>query len=74
MLYSAAWAIGSSGNSQHEYGLPYELSFAIPAALLVASFAIWDGPWQVHLWQLVIWPALFLAWFIGVMAITGDWL
>ena len=74
VIYSVAWAIGSSGNSRFEYELPYMMSFAVPAGLLVASFAIWDGPWQIHLLQLLIWPALLLALFIGGMAITGEWL
>jgi hypothetical protein len=73
-LYSVAWAIGSWGSSQSEYGIWYMLFFAVPVTLLVASFAIWEGPWQIHLLQLLLWPALFLALGIGGMAITGDWL
>lgn len=74
VLYLAAWAIGSSGNSQFEYGLPYGLFFMVPVALVTVSFHVWHGPWQIHLLQLINLPVLFLAYCIGGMAITGDWL
>ena len=74
LLYGAAWAIGSSGNSRFEYEFPYLISFGVPVALIFGSFAAWKGPLQIHLLQLLNLPALLLALFIGGMAITGNWL
>jgi hypothetical protein len=73
-IYTVAWAIGSSGYSRSEYMAPFVCLFAVPFSLVVASFPYWRGPRMIHLLQLLNLPALFLAFPIGLMAITGDWI
>ena len=73
-IYTVAWTIGSSGHSRSEYMAPFVCLFAVPISLVVASFPYWCGPRKVHLLQFLNLPALFLAFPIGLMAITGDWL
>ena len=57
-----------------QLGLPYAAMFVLPLAAVVASFLTFRGNRWIHLLQVINLLALAWALFIGLMAVTGDWL
>ena len=52
----------------------YAFLFLVPIAFIVVALLIFDGPRWVHILQVPNVLALLWAYFVGGMAITGDWL
>ena len=74
VLFISAIAIWLSGHSQERLGTPFQLLLLIPLALMIASFFLFKGPKATHLLQILDVVCLLWTWFVGGMAVTGDWL
>ena len=74
MLYVGALIFSAIGISKPGYGVPFLATLLVPVALIVLSFFLYEGRKSLHTLQLV--NLLCIAWtfFIGSMAITGEWL
>lgn len=74
LLYMAALLVFWAGLSKGSYAVPFMISLLVPLGLGVFSLFRYQGHKVVHWLQLL--NVLCLAWtaFIGIMAITGDWL
>ena len=75
-LYLCAILVWVSGAARPAHGVPYAVSFVFPALLVVFSFFFFffRGPRNTHWLQLLNVSAMFWAFFIGSMAVTGEWL
>lgn len=74
ILFTGAMTLHMSGHSHPSYAMPFFCSLLLPLGLIV--FALWRfrGPRFIHAFQLLNFISLALTFFIGGMAITGDWL
>jgi hypothetical protein len=73
-IYICAMCIWWSGASRASLGLPYAFSLLIPLSLIIVSFLKFRGPRSTHFLQLANVFCLGATFFIGGMAVTGDWL
>lgn len=73
-VYLAALCVWALGKSRPGYGTTYAASFLMPILLVLVSFFLFRGPRSTHWLQLLNLPAMTWAFFVGSMAITGDWL
>lgn len=73
-LYFGAMFLWLSGASRPAYGKPFVYALAVPIALMVFALVRFRGRASVHLLQLINIVGLVWAFFIGSMAVTGDWL
>jgi phosphatidylserine synthase len=53
---------------------PFEVAQLIPLVLIGLSLYFYSGPKRLHWLQIVNLPCMALSYFIGVMAITGNWI
>jgi hypothetical protein len=65
------WQIGSARAS---LGAPFAITLIVPLVLTVATFIWFRGPRYIHAIQVVNLFCLAATFFVGGMAITGDWL
>ena len=74
VLYFGALSVFWANAAHPRYELPFFVLLAGPVALMMSSFFIYRGPTSVHFLQIL--NLLCLAWtfFIGIMAVTGNWL
>lgn len=73
-LYFGALAVHSFGISNPALGRAFWLSLLVPGGLAVYSLASYRGNKQVHFLQLANLLAALWIWFVGTMAVTGNWL
>jgi hypothetical protein len=73
-IYLCAMYIWWSGSSRASLALPFMFSLMIPLLLIVVSFLKFRGLRSIHLLQLANLFCLGATFFIGAMAVTGDWL
>ena len=73
-LYLGALMFNAVGISKPEYGIPFLATLLLPVVLIATSFILYEGKRSLHALQMV--NLLCIAWtfFIGGMAITGEWL
>ena len=69
-----AMVIWRSGLSSPEYEMVYTYLFLLPLASIIISFVYFTGKKMIHLLQIVNLLGLIWCWFIGIMAITDNWL
>lgn len=74
LVFFSALAIGFSGWDHPSYGQPYLFAWVLPALLMLFSLMRYPGPATVHLLQVFNVLAFAWAWFIGTMAVTGNWI
>ena len=74
VLFGAALAIGFYGYSNKSLLIPFHISLAIPVASIIASLVLFKGSKWIHLMHMWNLLALPLTWFVGSMAVSGDWL
>ena len=74
LLYILALSVHWAGQAEPRYGAVFIASLAIPVACIGTSLLLFRGRRVIHALQLP--NLLCLAWtgFVGVMAVTGDWL
>jgi hypothetical protein len=73
-LLVLAWLVGATGAARQSFATPFALAFLVPTALAVAALFRFQGNKVVHLLQLPLLACGFWIWFVGTMAITGEWL
>jgi len=73
-IYLCAMYMWWSGLSRANLALPFMFSLMIPLLLILVSFLKFEGPRSMHLLQLANLFCLGATFFIGGMAVTGDWL
>jgi hypothetical protein len=73
-IFLAVLFISYFHKSNPIFGLPFMLCILLPIGLILISASRFRGPSALHLLQLI--NLCCLAWiaFIGLMAVTGDWL
>lgn len=74
IILVVALLFGLNGFSNLSFQTPFTLILLIPIASIVFSIKTYDGHKRIHilhLWNVI---ALIWTWFIGSMALTGDWL
>jgi len=69
-----AMLIWRNGLSSVEFELVYTLLFILPLASIVISFFYFSGNKKIHLLQIINLLGLAWCWFVGIMAITDNWL
>lgn len=74
LFYLGAGLVHVRKLSTPSFGLPFAVMLLLPLGLMLLSFAIFRGPKRVHLLQLVNLVCLFWTFFVGSMAVTGNWL
>ena len=74
IVYFGAMSVFWANAARPKYAVPFVVLIAVPGALILLSFFVYRGPKHVHLLQVL--NLLCLAWtfFIGIMAVTGEWL
>jgi hypothetical protein len=73
-IFGATFVIGYYGYSDKSLLMPFYFLLAVPIASMIASLILFTGSkWihLVHIWNLL---ALPWTWFVGSMAVSGDWL
>ncbi len=74
VLFGATFVIGYYGYSDKSLLAPFYSLLTIPIASIIASLVLFKGSKWIHfahLWNLM---ALPWTWFVGSMAVSGDWL
>ena len=69
-----ALLFGLNGFNSLSFQAPFTIILLMPIASVLYSLKVFDGDKRIHtlhLWNLV---ALIWTWFIGSMAVSGDWL
>lgn len=74
LVFLVAIALSMAGYAKPSYGLPFLFALGIPVVLAVASLLVFRGHPLIHALQLLNVVCLVWAFFIGSMAITGQWL
>ena len=74
ILLGGAIFIWQSGRSNDAFAEPYTLLLLLPVASVVFSFFFYRGRKLVHLLQIPNSLCLLWAFFIGSMAVSGNWL
>jgi hypothetical protein len=74
VLYFGALGIHSLGMANPKLGKAYWLSLLIPCGFALYAMARFSGNKKIHLLQLANLLAAFWIWFVGTMAVTGNWL
>jgi hypothetical protein len=74
VLYMAAMAVFWAHKASPKFGTPFLFLLLIPVILVFASFFLYRGPKSVHLLQVLNLACLAWTFFIGSMAVTGNWL
>jgi len=74
VLISGALYLGFKGYANPEALWFFYLLLVLPILSIVASFRYFTGMKWVHISQIWKFAALVWTWFIGSMAVTGDWL
>jgi hypothetical protein len=74
VLYFGALGIHSLGLANPMLGKAFWLSLLVPCGLALYAMARFSGNKQVHFLQLANLLAALWIWFVGTMAVTGNWL
>jgi hypothetical protein len=74
LLYAVGMAVWMSGMASRSFAAPFAVLYLIPPILVLAAFVLYRGrPW-IHLLQVPNLGYILYSYFVGGMAITGDWL
>jgi hypothetical protein len=73
VIYIAAMLVWQTGSARTALATPLAFAFVFPLVLMVASFIWFRGPRFIHLPQFGNLFCLGATYFVGGMAITGDW-
>lgn len=73
-LYLGALMFNAAGISKPGYGIPFLATSLLPVALIALSFVLYEGRRSLHALQMVNLLCMTWTFFIGGMAITGEWL
>lgn len=73
-LYILAMLVFVTRRSDPALATPFTVTLLVPATLMVVSFILYRGAKTVHLLQVPNVACLAWTWFMGVMAVTGQWL
>ena len=73
-LFLVAWTVSAAGAARQSFAIPFALAFIAPALLAVAALFRFQGNKVIDLLQLPLFACGGWTWFIGTMAITGEWL
>ena len=73
-IYLAAMSVFWTNRANPEFQKPFLTALLVPVILIIVSLVAFRGRKSIHFLQ--IFNVLFLAWtfFIGSMAVTGNWL
>ncbi|AVS85365.1 hypothetical protein C8239_11870 [Paracidovorax avenae] len=74
ILYFGALAVYALGIARPMLGWVFWASLLLPVGLVVLSFVRYQGNKNVHFLQLGNALAAVWVWFVGTMAVTGNWL
>ena len=74
LLYLGALSIHALGMSRPALGWVFWGSLLVPASLAVYALARFRGSKNLHFLQLANLLAALWIWFLGTMAVTGNWL
>jgi hypothetical protein len=73
-LYVVALLVHGLNASRPALGYVFWGAFAVPALLVIVSIARYKGNGVIHLLQLANLLAAAWVFFVGTMAVTGNWL
>jgi hypothetical protein len=74
VIYVAAILVWQSGAARDALAKPFTFVCITPLLFILASFIWFRGPRYIHLLQLGNLFCLAATFFVGGMAVTGDWL
>lgn len=74
VIYFFAMAVFRANKAQPMYGSSFVMLQLLPILLAVLSFFLYKGRKTVHLLQILNLICLVWTFFIGGMAVTGQWL
>jgi hypothetical protein len=74
LLYTTALLVSALGFSRHALAVPFWLLFFLPAASVFLALRWVQAPGTLHFLLLALAAAAVWSWFIGTMAVTGEWL
>jgi hypothetical protein len=74
LVYVGALIVSTAGIAKPGLAVPFLLALGVPVLLALLSFFVFRGRPLTHALQLVNVACLAWAFFIGTMAITGEWL
>jgi len=73
-LYFTAMLISAFGMARPSFDRPFTVALALPLMFMAFSLVKFQGRACIHALQVVNLLALFWAFFVGSMAVTGNWL
>ena len=73
-LYMLAMTIFWAEKAKPAFALPFLLSLLLPVGLMLVSLVKFKGHRVAHWLQLINVACILWVAFIGIMAVTGDWL
>jgi len=73
-LYMGAMAVFWAQKANPKFATPFQLLHLVPLILMVVSLFIYRGRNVIHFLQLLNLLCLGWTFFVGSMAVTGDWL
>ena len=73
-IYMGAMTVFWAQKANPKFITPFLFSLLVPLLLIVVSFFVYRGRKTIHFLQLLNLLCLGWTFFIGSMAVTGDWL
>lgn len=73
-VFSVAMLLHGVNHADARYAFPFMFLSTLPVGLIVYSFLRFKGPKVVHFFQILNLLCLVYTFFMGGMAITGDWI
>jgi hypothetical protein len=74
LIYAIAFLISVAGAARANLAVPFWFAFTLPAVSVLFALARFSGNKSVHLLLLAVAACAVWVFFIGTMAVTGDWL
>lgn len=74
LLFAGASLIHVSGAAQPSFAIWFWCAFVVPGLLIAFALLRYQGRPSVHLYQIGNMVVGAWVWFVGTMAVTGNWL
>lgn len=74
VLYLCALSVHWVGKASPDYEMPFYFLSLLPLFLIIGSFFLFRGRKLIHLLQIPNLLCLLWTFFVGSMAVTGNWL
>ena len=74
LIYAVAFLVSAAGAARANLAVPFWSAFTLPVVSVLFALARFSGRKSVHFLLLAVAACAVWVFFVGTMAVTGDWL